>query len=240
MESPLLLARNVAKMFQDLNRGHHKNLHAFIAAGAVAVTKFANDPAEYEQLKKEKFWADCGKKPRGAFTSKDVLIYLTGAITNDARRQAGKYAGAIDYMIAKKVNDYEAYLNRLGYEKILEAARSERPKGRAKGTPGPYIKVYMSPKEFEPLGLILANCPTEVTFALVCRAGPGHNAIATGYRTPVTKIDQFPEIELELNEYRKRHKRMVAAQNQLAKEAKSLASRSGRKNETSPPKARKP
>jgi hypothetical protein len=37
MESPLLLARNVVKMFQDLNRGHHKNLHAFLAAATATV-----------------------------------------------------------------------------------------------------------------------------------------------------------------------------------------------------------
>jgi hypothetical protein len=228
VDSPVLFVRNVARMFQDLNRGHHKKLYEFIAASAVTFVRLSDDAAAWKLFKEEQFWDDCGRTPKGLTKSNDVLIYLTDAVTRDAIRQAGKYARVVDYMISKNINDYEAYLNRLGYEKILEAARSDQPNGRAQGWRWPYVKVYIHPRAFESLGLILGNCPENVEFELACRAGPGSNSIVTGHCTPVTKIDQFPESELEVREYRKRLPKMVLSQKKLAKEAESLASQERR------------
>jgi hypothetical protein len=240
----ILFARNIAKMFQDLNRGHHKKLHEFIAEGASTFIKLKNDDPAYELFKKEKFWIDSDKTLKGPCKASDVFIYLTGATSRDARRQAGKYARAVDYMISKRVNDYETHLNRFGVEKLVESARDQQ--NAAKGQPKPsatqkkgappkdipkqekdensrwaFVGGRMLPRVYRNLGAILKNCPAEVEFTLNCRAGPGPNPVITMYRSPVTEVGQFPLGGRYWSEYRKRQDKMVAAEEELVKAAKS-------------------
>ena len=86
------LACHFQKMFTEINRGHRKNLHAFLAGAVETQKAFLCDSDSYGALRFDPFW---GRKiPEKLSDSSDVLIFLMKAQTSGGQNRARTHGGA--------------------------------------------------------------------------------------------------------------------------------------------------
>jgi hypothetical protein len=208
-------AGKLVARFKLMNTNHHKELHSALAEVADIQKLFLANPFEYSKFIDRYYTKYTNAKPRGRDTSHDLLYCVTGAITREAKRQAGTYVRVVDYMVSmsNKIGNFEAFLSKHTYTGVLELARQDKRPARQKDE-RPYIKVYLD-GAVDNLMTLLNNCPTEVGFILFCGAGPGRKAKVTATTTPVTKSDELPFSKKEEDWLERRHALMAKAERVL-------------------------
>jgi hypothetical protein len=160
-------------MFQEINRGHRRNLHAFLAGAVETQKAFLCDSDSYGMLRFDQFWEK--PIPENLSNSSDVLIFLMRAKTSGGQNRARKYARVVDYLIAKGINDCERHLNEHGYENVLNKAIEEFPSTRNTRKKGTTRRISMSVPNsvVGRIERVKENCSVPVTFLIRCTMQPG-------------------------------------------------------------------
>lgn len=220
-EATLEQARQLASRFKTAAKSHHKQVHSIIADAAYFFKDLKDSATLHAKWLRETYWQESSQKPKGLDTSFDVLCYATGAITNDERREAGRYARAVDYMISKKINDYEKYLNQHGYTRLVDAARQGKTPAQVRSDKEKqqYIRVYLDNPSLA-LQKVLENRPTDVAFDLHCRLKAGPKRKVSAWISPVVKNGEDAMTADERGLTRQWLLRMSAAEGELLRTIK--------------------
>jgi hypothetical protein len=169
------MAVHFQNVWRDINRGHRKNLHAFLAGATNTKRAFLDDPDSYGVFRFNEFWTQQNKLPETIADAHPLMTFLMKATSDDAKKRAGRYARVVDYLIAKDITDCEAYLNQHGYEKILAKSVVEYPSNRntRKNGTSKRVTLRMSNSDWERVQRVQQHSDVAVKFVLTCEMPPG-------------------------------------------------------------------
>jgi hypothetical protein len=203
-------------MFSDIDRGHHKNLHAFLAGAVATKRAFLLDSRSYGLLRSNQSLC---KLPEKLTDSRGLMICMTKATSTGGENLAGKYARVVDYMVAKRINDPEGYLNQHGRENILNKAIAEFPSKRntrKKGT-SQRLTLRVRSSDAERIKRVQKKCDAPVTFLVRCEMAPG----AKGGISGRIELGIEPKCDVELSS--KQMRELIAKQSEAWKLETKLA-----------------
>jgi hypothetical protein len=165
------LLEHFQKYFKQINRGHHKNMHAFINGAAKTIAAYRVEPFPYAMMRTDSFWGN--KKVPKKVSSRHIVIRLMEA-KGSTENRAGKYARVADYLLKKGIDDGESFLNQHGIDNVLKKASVEFPSTRntRKGQKAHRLTLSVRNSDIERIRRVQENCDVPVGFLLRCEMAP--------------------------------------------------------------------